>query len=337
MKRKIKHIYITGIFLIFFFIFVPSGFADDTCVFGNTADDIPPLIVLLLDNGAEMEQIVWHDSYNNSVDYTPTGISDQRDPCYPIESGDLELIDITETKGTLTLSNITPLPASAGTLTLSNITPKPITTGTLTLTDISGPETAGTLEFQIWSAGTGVLMIENATIVGTFQANDILTGDRGGKSKLTSIVSNALYTLLYYAEKSSFFSPPEDVTGGTSGAKGTVVAATDVSFIDNEPLIGHLGGAATVNGVQIGNLLNYDAPTTSFTAGEGVMGQTSGALGMVAAVTVTSRQSFIDNEPLSGDISGAATVDGTLVGGNTLSYDALASDFAVGEVVTGTS
>lgn len=71
MKRKIKHIYITGIFLIFCFVFVPTGFAADTCMFTTTADDIPPLIVLLLDNGAEMEQIVWHSGYDNSVDYTP--------------------------------------------------------------------------------------------------------------------------------------------------------------------------------------------------------------------------------------------------------------------------
>jgi type IV pilus assembly protein PilY1 len=75
MKRKIKHILITGIFLTFFFIFVPSGFADDTCVFGATADDIPPFIVMLLDNGAEMEQIIWHSSYDNSVDYTPNPTS----------------------------------------------------------------------------------------------------------------------------------------------------------------------------------------------------------------------------------------------------------------------
>ena len=73
MKRKIYNI--TGIFLIFCFVFVPSGFAADTCMFTTTADDIPPLIVLLLDNGAEMEQIVWHSSYDNSVDYTPNPAS----------------------------------------------------------------------------------------------------------------------------------------------------------------------------------------------------------------------------------------------------------------------
>lgn len=47
--------------------------ADDSCVFSVTADSVPPNIVLLLDNGAEMEQIIWHSSYNNSVSYTPGG------------------------------------------------------------------------------------------------------------------------------------------------------------------------------------------------------------------------------------------------------------------------
>jgi type IV pilus assembly protein PilY1 len=46
--------------------------ADDTCIFAVTADDVPPNIVLLLDNGAEMEQIAWHPTYDNSVDYTPS-------------------------------------------------------------------------------------------------------------------------------------------------------------------------------------------------------------------------------------------------------------------------
>ena len=51
--------------------FGQTGLADDTCVFMVTADDIPPNIVLLLDNGAAMEQIIWHPAYDNGVDYTP--------------------------------------------------------------------------------------------------------------------------------------------------------------------------------------------------------------------------------------------------------------------------
>jgi len=71
MKKKIYNI--TGIFSIFCFIFVSSGFAADTCMFTTTADDIPPLIVLLLDNGAEMEYIVWHSGYDNSIVYPAAG------------------------------------------------------------------------------------------------------------------------------------------------------------------------------------------------------------------------------------------------------------------------
>jgi hypothetical protein len=37
----------------------------------TTANDIPPNIVILLDNGAAMEEIVWHSRYNNSHDFTP--------------------------------------------------------------------------------------------------------------------------------------------------------------------------------------------------------------------------------------------------------------------------
>jgi type IV pilus assembly protein PilY1 len=55
--------------------------ADDTCMFSVTADDVPPNIVILLDNGAEMQQVQWLSTYangvvvsgyDNSVDYLPT-------------------------------------------------------------------------------------------------------------------------------------------------------------------------------------------------------------------------------------------------------------------------
>jgi type IV pilus assembly protein PilY1 len=46
--------------------------ADDTCMFSVTADEVPPNIVLLLDNGAEMQQVQWLPGYDNDVNYTPT-------------------------------------------------------------------------------------------------------------------------------------------------------------------------------------------------------------------------------------------------------------------------
>ncbi|MFW9997893.1 MAG: pilus assembly protein [Candidatus Odinarchaeota archaeon] len=72
--NKIRPYKITTLFVIFCLVFMAYPVsADDTCVFSVTADDLPPNIVLLLDNGAEMEQIIWHSGYDNSVDYTPGG------------------------------------------------------------------------------------------------------------------------------------------------------------------------------------------------------------------------------------------------------------------------
>jgi Tfp pilus tip-associated adhesin PilY1 len=45
--------------------------ASDTCMFAVTADDMPPNIVILIDNGAEMKQPVTHGAYDPGVDYTP--------------------------------------------------------------------------------------------------------------------------------------------------------------------------------------------------------------------------------------------------------------------------
>ena len=47
--------------------------ADDTCMFSISTDQVAPNIVFLLDNGAEMEQIKWHEDYDNNVNYTPEG------------------------------------------------------------------------------------------------------------------------------------------------------------------------------------------------------------------------------------------------------------------------
>ena len=47
------------------------GRAADTCMFAVTADDMPPNIVILIDNGAEMKHPVTHGDYDSSVDYTP--------------------------------------------------------------------------------------------------------------------------------------------------------------------------------------------------------------------------------------------------------------------------
>lgn len=69
--KKLHHKRFANIFAIMVSIIMCApGFADDTCMFSVTADDLPPNIVILLDNGAEMEHIVWHPKYVDA-DYTP--------------------------------------------------------------------------------------------------------------------------------------------------------------------------------------------------------------------------------------------------------------------------
>lgn len=98
--KRMKHYNLTIILTIFSLIFMAyPGVADDTCVFSVTADDIPPNIVILLDSGAEMEQIVWHSGYDNSTDHTPI-VGSEKDV---VEIGP----STTETFGNLALINIT--------------------------------------------------------------------------------------------------------------------------------------------------------------------------------------------------------------------------------------
>ena len=43
----------------------------DNCMFQITDDKMPPKVVLLIDNGASMKHAVWHDDFDNSIDFTP--------------------------------------------------------------------------------------------------------------------------------------------------------------------------------------------------------------------------------------------------------------------------
>ena len=72
MNQMKKSIYGVIVLAIIFCMAAMDSRADDTCMFSVTADDVPPNIVILLDNGAEMRQVQWHADYDNSVDYTPT-------------------------------------------------------------------------------------------------------------------------------------------------------------------------------------------------------------------------------------------------------------------------
>ena len=47
--------------------------ADDTCIFYPSTDEVPPSIVLYIDNSGEMEEARWHDDFDSTVDWTPKG------------------------------------------------------------------------------------------------------------------------------------------------------------------------------------------------------------------------------------------------------------------------
>ncbi len=87
------------------------GIADDTCVFTvNTSDDAKPNIVLLLDTGAEMEQVNWHAGFDNNTDYTPVVTpADQVEvigsPAPSLTAGYLELSNIAPDSGDFKKNN----------------------------------------------------------------------------------------------------------------------------------------------------------------------------------------------------------------------------------------
>ncbi len=70
--KKLQFIAISALVVLIGLAFQPNlGRASDTCMFAVTADDLPPNIVILIDNGVEMKHPVTHGDYDNSVDYTP--------------------------------------------------------------------------------------------------------------------------------------------------------------------------------------------------------------------------------------------------------------------------
>jgi Tfp pilus tip-associated adhesin PilY1 len=71
MKKKYI-IAVTGIVFCLSFIFTYNqGHTSDTCMFAVTADDLPPKIAILIDNGAVMKHPITHGDYDSSVNYTP--------------------------------------------------------------------------------------------------------------------------------------------------------------------------------------------------------------------------------------------------------------------------
>ena len=71
MKMRSQYLLITAIFILLIILSIGYGIADDSCMFSVTTDEVPPNIVILLDNGAEMKQAIWHPDYDNGNVFTP--------------------------------------------------------------------------------------------------------------------------------------------------------------------------------------------------------------------------------------------------------------------------
>lgn len=71
-----KHI---GLILGCLFLLCTTATADDSCVFSVTSNDVKPNVMIMLDNGPQVEHIAWHANYDDNVDYTPGGC----DPSVP--------------------------------------------------------------------------------------------------------------------------------------------------------------------------------------------------------------------------------------------------------------
>ena len=177
--KRMKHYNLTIILIIFSLVFMANpGGTDDTCVFSVTADDIPPNIVLLLDSGSEMEQIIWHSAYDNSVDYTPSVASE---------------VDVVEIGGSTT--------ETFGTLLLTDITNSNFFPGS-----IEGKTSGATADVTSWD-GTN-LYYENLS-GGPFQVGEIAeettrAPDERGSGKIAKItIANGFYNDNGYAIRKS--------------------------------------------------------------------------------------------------------------------------------------
>ncbi|MDH4321052.1 MAG: PilC/PilY family type IV pilus protein [Desulfobulbaceae bacterium] len=135
------------------------GVADDTCVFTvNVSDDAKPNIVLLLDTGAEMEQVTWHAGFDNNTDYTPVAV----------EVNQFDVI------GAL------PVSATAGYLKLTNLVlPNEFRKNTnIRLNNSAGAIRAKTINSDsFWDAGGSKLYFD--TMVTAFNVGETIYNDDG--------------------------------------------------------------------------------------------------------------------------------------------------------------
>lgn len=170
--KALKKYRIVCISLILFFSAV-SGmvFADDTCMFQVSSNEVGPNIVFLLDNGAEMEQITWHSSYQNSTDYTPQVTTTW---------------DAVDKAG----SGSAPGVSSYTTLVLTNVdeTNYQFKTGT----DIKGVTSGATANVVSKTYIGSELRLEIDSVAGTFQAGEIVQRYKNKNSIATGTLSEII-------------------------------------------------------------------------------------------------------------------------------------------------
>ena len=79
--KKISFILFGALYVICSLTFIKNTAhaSGDSCMFEVTEDQMPPKVVLFLDNGVTMSHAVWHDDFDNSVDYTPLVVGDEID------------------------------------------------------------------------------------------------------------------------------------------------------------------------------------------------------------------------------------------------------------------
>lgn len=126
-----------------------------------------------------------------------------------------------------------------------------------------------------------------------FTSGEVLDGDGTGLAYASA--APVACVALGYDAQSANFAVAEIVTGGTSGAVGTVLAQTDAgatgtlflgsvtgTFQNNETLTGSVAGAATADGAPAtAAQLTYSRQTGNFADAEVVTGGTSLAVGTV--------------------------------------------------------
>jgi len=77
MKKNVNILLSVSLFVCSLIILKNFSYASgDSCMFEVTEDQMPPKVVLLLDNGVEMSHAVWHDDFNNDIDFAPIAVTE---------------------------------------------------------------------------------------------------------------------------------------------------------------------------------------------------------------------------------------------------------------------